>query len=90
MSRILGTRPVAPARPACQHCGRRLRPDFVTEQRRVPHPDGAKGYDTRTAYTGRIRGYGYRSQGIFCSLSHGYEYGLRIARAVLAEGGKAR
>jgi hypothetical protein len=27
-----------------------------------------------------IKGYGYDGNGFFCSLRHGYYYGLRIAR----------
>lgn len=78
--------------PRCLQCGKRLR--AVT---RLQLPEGVRHFawdNTRSVeenahaerlfkarYTVPTGGYGHFGEGVFCSLRHGYEFGLRAARA---------
>lgn len=78
--------------PRCLQCGTRLKPE--TELRLPP---GVRPYEWdnsrpveanllareafKAQHTVRTGGYGYHGMGLFCSRRHGYDYGVRAARA---------
>jgi len=61
-------------RPRCVHCGKRLAVNFKFEWDKVELPDGM-GFTSKRRRAG-IRGYGYNSDGVFCTLRCGYLWAL--------------
>lgn len=65
----------------CFHCGARLKPVFKYESVRV---EDANGYGFRTDLKRvGIRGYGYESNGLFCTLNCGFKFAVKVARRAL-------
>lgn len=66
-----GQRP-KPERWLCRQCAKRLPPHYAIEWVPVSMQDGS--HEDRAQYTGVIRGYGYRSSGLFCNAGCAYKF----------------
>lgn len=69
----------------CRWCGRRLGTNYTYESVRRDLPGG--GFTTEYA-RGEPTGYGYASEGMFCRIMCGYQFGLAAITAM--EGGDVR
>lgn len=78
--------------PRCRQCGKRLKAETKLQLPpgvRFPEWDHARSVEDnalaerqfKARYTLPTGAYGYHGQGVFCSMRHGYEYGVRAARA---------
>jgi hypothetical protein len=60
-------------RPKCFFCGQQLKPSFAyAEDPRDAH----KAWPHRRKIRIKVLGFGYRNQGLFCSLYHGYQFAV--------------
>ena len=70
-----------PAVPVCVHCAKKLKANYLHKYvtRTFTNAVGHEEILTERV-RGELQGYGYRSNGYFCSLTCGFRYAVKVRK----------